>query len=52
MGKVIYLFFFKFEILIIFKIDSRVAILKVEHCGFLHLVAYLYFHKNGNFLNN
>ena len=38
-------FFFKLKILVNNKKFPQVAILKVEHCGFLHLVAYLYLHK-------
>ena len=33
-------FFFNSKILVFIKIASQVAILNVEHCGFLHLVAY------------
>ena len=32
----------KLEILVFFKNVSQIANLKVEHCGYLYLVAYLY----------
>ena len=35
----------KLKFLVLFKMVSQVAILKVEHCSLLHLKAHLYHHK-------
>ena len=35
----------KLKILVFLKKGSQIAILKIEHCGFLHLLAYLYLQK-------